>query len=281
MPTRKNAVAKPKPNPFDPNALADQMAELSGVGLENTQPEDLLIPQLKIVQSGSQETKPRNSKYMEGAKEGDLIDSQMGINYGDQVEFLPVLFRKEWVEWFPRESNKGIARTHESSDILAQCKQSAENNAWYLPSGNQVVETYVFYGFILNEKYELHESFIAMSGMQLKKARKWISISNGLRAQDSKGNTFRPPMFYQSYFLGVQPEQNARGDWVGWVIAPGRTLGGIIQSSKGKIPADGLLENIKAFSETAKIRAATTALLESPENDSAEPGEGNADDIPM
>ena len=58
-------------------------------------------------------------------------------------------------------------------------------------------------------------------------------------------------------------------------------LGGIIQSSKGKIPADGLLENIKAFSETAKIRAATTALLESPENDSAEPGEGNADDIPM
>ena len=282
MAARKTTVAKPKPNPFDPNALADQLAQQSGVGLEETKPEDLLIPRLKIIQALSPETKRTNSSHMEGVKEGDLVDSQMGVNYGEQVEFLPVLFRKEWIEWAPRESQKGIVRTHESPDILAQAKQSAETGGWFLGNGNQIVETYVFYGFIINDKYELNESFISMYGMQLKKARKWISIANGLRAQDSKGNTFRPPLFYQSYLLGSQPESNHRGDWCGWVIAPGRELGTIIAQSKGKIPTDGLLENIKAFSETAKIRAASTALLESaPEGGEPSPETQNEDDIPM
>ena len=255
---------------------------MQGFGLEETKPEDLLIPRLKIVQAQSPETKRTNSSYMEGAKEGDLIDSQMGINYGDQVEFLPVLFRKEWIEWAPRDTQKGIVRTHDNPEILAQCKQSAEVSGWYLPNGNQIVETYVFYGFILTDKYELNESFISMYGMQLKKARKWISISNGLRAQDSKGNSFRPPMFYQSYLLGSQPESNNRGDWCGWVIAPGREIGTIVSQSKGKIPAPALLETVKAFSETAKIRAASTALLESaPEGEEQSPEADTADDIPL
>ena len=42
----------------------------SGMGLENVDKQDLALPFLKLLQSGSDETKKKHAKYVEGAEAG-------------------------------------------------------------------------------------------------------------------------------------------------------------------------------------------------------------------
>jgi hypothetical protein len=56
------------------NAVAtlDFVAD-SGMGLENIDKSDLALPFLKLLQSGSDETKKKHAKYVEGAEAGMFI----------------------------------------------------------------------------------------------------------------------------------------------------------------------------------------------------------------
>ncbi len=50
-------------------ATLDFVAD-SGMGLENIEKTDLALPFLKLLQSGSDETKKKHAKYVEGAEAG-------------------------------------------------------------------------------------------------------------------------------------------------------------------------------------------------------------------
>ena len=50
-------------------ATLDFVAD-SGMGLENVDKRDLALPFLKLLQSGSDETKKKHAKYVEGAEAG-------------------------------------------------------------------------------------------------------------------------------------------------------------------------------------------------------------------
>ena len=48
---------------------------LNGTGLEDTTSEDFAIPFIRIIQSGSPQTKKADGKYVKGAEEGDIINT--------------------------------------------------------------------------------------------------------------------------------------------------------------------------------------------------------------
>lgn len=68
-------------------------------GNENVGVEDLAIPRLEVVQGLSEALKVGQPGYIEGAKQGDLINSVTNTNYGREVFVVPIFFSKQWLVW--------------------------------------------------------------------------------------------------------------------------------------------------------------------------------------
>ena len=61
------------------------------------------------------------------------------------VVMAPCFYRKEHVHW--AKERGGIVKNHfEDSTILGQCKKVGYN--WFLPNGDEVVETATWYGLV-------------------------------------------------------------------------------------------------------------------------------------
>jgi hypothetical protein len=199
----------------------DDFSGLAGSGLGSITARDMMVPRLGIIQSLSPQLKKGNAAYIDGATEGDIADLGTGEIFKDGVIFLPVHYRKDFIEWFPRNTGKGIANIHHDPSVLDQTTQN-ERRQNVLPNGNLIIETAQFFG--LNLSAGRRRCFIPMASTQLKKARRWITVATGEKLKRPDGSEFTAPFFYRSYTLTTAAENNADGDWKGWVITRGPAL---------------------------------------------------------
>lgn len=195
--------------------------EYAGAGLDNVGADDLLVPRLSILQALSPQLKKAKSEYIPDAEEGLIADLGTGELYPDGLWFLPVHYRKEYLEWAPRDSGKGLVEVHSSADILDECKKD-DRGRMVLPSGNYIAETAQFYGLNLSAGGRM--SFIPMTSTQLKKARRLNTLAMGEKLKRADGSEFTAPMFYRTYHFGSAAESNNEGDWFGWTIQRGKAL---------------------------------------------------------
>ena len=89
-------------------ATLDFVAD-SGMGLENIEKSDLALPFLKLLQSGSYETKKKHAKYVEGAEAGMFYNTVTKKLYNGEkgIEIIPVFYKMTYPEWAPFEKNEG------------------------------------------------------------------------------------------------------------------------------------------------------------------------------
>jgi hypothetical protein len=89
-------------------ATLDFVAD-SGMGLENIDKSDLALPFLKLLQSGSDETKKKHAKYVEGAEAGMFYNTVTKKLYNGEkgIEVIPVFYRMTYPEWAPFERKEG------------------------------------------------------------------------------------------------------------------------------------------------------------------------------
>lgn len=219
MPPKKNAVAKRSKTEV---AEYDEMfSGHSGSGLENVGAKDVLIPRLAILQSLSPQLKKKKAEYIEGAEEGMICDVGTSLVFPDGVSFLPVYYTKEYLEWAPRESDKGLVNIHPTDEILNHCKQD-DDGRWVTGDGNYISETAQFFG--LNLSADLLPCFIPMSSTQLKKGRAWLTMAQSERLKEPYGNGQKAPFWFRSYFLTAAEESNNKGEWFSWNVARGPVL---------------------------------------------------------
>ncbi len=71
----------------------------SGMGLENIDKEDLALPFLKLLQSGSYETKKKHAKYVEGAEPGMFYNTVTKKLYDGEkgIEVIPVYYKMTYL----------------------------------------------------------------------------------------------------------------------------------------------------------------------------------------
>jgi len=199
----------------------DMFFSQAGDGLENVKSNDLIIPRLTILQALSPQVQAKKPEYIQGAQVGDICDVGTGEIFEPPLVFLPVHYVKQYLEWAPRSSGKGLVKIHDSADILEQCTMDEKNRA-HLPSGNYIAETAQFFG--LNISAGGRRSFLPMSSTQLKKARRWLTLATSEKVARPDGSTFTPPLFYRTYNISVVDESNAEGSWAGWKIERGAKL---------------------------------------------------------
>ncbi len=204
-----------------PAISGDGFEEFAGAGLENVGSSDILIPRLAILQSLSPQLNKKKAEYIDGSEIGSIVDVGTGEIFPEGVVFLPVLYRKEYLEWAPRASGQGLVKVHDSADILAQAPRN-DRNQNVLPNGNYVAETAQWFG--LNLTADRRKCFIPMASTQLKKSRKWMTLATSERLKRPDGSEFAAPLFYRSYKLTTGMESNSQGEWASWAISRHLTL---------------------------------------------------------
>jgi len=214
--TSKKEVAKAKATEVAQEVISWE--GMAGEGLENVTKDDVLIPRLAILQGLSPQLKKSKAEYIPGAVAGDICDLGTGQNFGDKVTIVPVHYSKVWIEWAPRETGQGLVEIHKTEDALDDCVKN-EKGKMVNPAGNIIEETAQFY--CLNLDADCQMCFLSFASTQLKKARLLNTLAMHTKLHRADGSKYTPPLFYQTFELGVAEEGNNKGEWIGWTVAKG------------------------------------------------------------
>jgi hypothetical protein len=205
-----------------PAKIEDQFfASVAGDGLENVGARDLIIPRITILQALSPQVQPKKPEYIQGAAIGDICDVGTQEIFDSPLVFLPVHYVKQYLEWAPRSTGKGLVKVHEDPAILDECIPD-EKKRPTTKDGNLIAETAQFFG--LNISAGGRRCFLPLASTQLKKARRWLTLATSEKLRREDGSSFTPPLFYRTYNLSTVDESNPEGDWAGWKIERGATL---------------------------------------------------------
>ena len=199
----------------------------SGMGLENIDKGDLALPFLKLLQSGSYETKKKHAKYVEGAEAGMLYNTVTKKLYhvgngSKGVEVIPVFYKMTYPEWAPFERSEGRPiHNDRGPGIMAKTTQN-EQNKDMLDNGNQIIKTANHFVIINGDRPE--KALITMKSTQLKESRGWNSLMENEFEIDPKTNKAVPaPIFSRIYTL-KSIENSGSFSWHGYKVSLARKV---------------------------------------------------------
>ena len=178
-------------------ALATNLFEAdANEGTQNISQQDLALPFLKILGQLSPEVNKRDGKYVEGAEPGKIINTVTNKLY-DEIEVIPVFYKRQYVEWADRGTSTGapVAIHNADSDIISQTTRGKDYKD-RLANGNYLENTANHYVIYLNDTPQ--QAMVSMKSTQLKVSRKWNSMMMGIKMQGKNG-LFTPPTYSHIY----------------------------------------------------------------------------------
>jgi hypothetical protein len=214
-----NQVAKKEDAPLA--ISSEDLLAFAGLGVEDLSTDDLAIPFINMIQSGSPQLNKREGKHIEGAEAGMLFNTVTNELFDGEsgVEVIPCAYQRTLVEWVPREEEGGFVTVHDvESGIISQTTKN-EKGQDILPNGNYLANTASHYIVLLSPTYGPTQAVISMTSTQLKKSRRWNTqmVSQTMTLPDG---AIKPmPSFSSAYILKTMPETNKYGSWFGYDIA--------------------------------------------------------------
>src|SRR5262245_52580132 len=211
---------------------ADDMELLKGSAAHAPEfkDEDKQTTWLTIVQSMSPYVKSDDSKYIEAAKEGDIIDT-LSLKLRKRAAVIPVKFEMNYTEWKLMRDPQGAVKQMRGPNALV--KQYFSDASAYnarkgefgprddLEAMTTIVPNYVFFCLLVDEDGSSLECILSMTGTQAKHGRKFCSQIDALELPDGNGGVFKPAIYARLYGLSTGREKNDQGAWMGWKVEPG------------------------------------------------------------
>lgn len=192
--------------------------EFSGAGAEDVTVHDRKIPLLKILEPLSDNLKKNNEKFIAGASAGEIVDTSVNEVVGTEIEFVPVKFEKSFIEW---QDKKPLNR-HKNRDILSKCEfrdKEGQKKGYFLPNGNEVAETAIFYG--INVTAGGIWSAISMAGGRLPAGGTFLEQLMRLKMPNGK----QAPFFFKVWDLkAVDATSKSGHSFYTWKAVPGLNL---------------------------------------------------------
>ena len=230
-------------------ALATNLFEAdANAGSQNMTQEDLALPFLKVLGQLSPEVNKQNSKFINGAEPGMIVNSVTKELYdgGKGINVIPVHYERQYVEWQDRgqSGNAPVAIHSADSDIVST---TTRDKSWKdrLPNGNYIERTASHFVIILGDSPST--ALISTKSTQLKISRKWNSMMNGLKLKGKNG-LYTPASFSHIYKLKTTQMSNDKGTWFGWEVSKV----GPVTDSQAYQQAKTFSENISKGSVKAK-----------------------------
>ena len=191
----------------------------SGMGLETIEKTDLALPFLKLLQSGSDETKKKHAKYVEGAEAGMFYNTVTKKLYNGEkgIELIPVFYRMTYPEWAPFERREGRPVHNDRGPGIMGKKTQNEQNKDMLDNSNQIIKTANHFVIIKGDRPE--KSLMTMKSTQLKESRNWNSLMENEFEIDPKSKKAVPaPIFSRIYKLN-SVENSGSFTWHGYKVS--------------------------------------------------------------
>ena len=187
----------------------DLLMKAVGKGLENISNDDITIPRLAIVQSGSPQRKKKDEKYIEGAEEGHIFNTVSNTNYGsDGITVIPCGYRKTYVEWVPRESGGGLVAIH---DMKPEGTTVDPKTRKAFLGENQIVDTAEHF-VLVKSGNSWEPAVLTMTSSNLGVSRKWNTLLK-MKKVNIKGQMVDPPSFLYKFKLSTVNAENDLGSW--------------------------------------------------------------------
>ncbi len=162
-------------------------------GSENVGAEDLVIPRLELIQALSPCLIESESGYIDGSKPGQLFNNVTRELFGNEVQVIPVFFKKEFIVWKARKLGGGFVGAFATADAAEAARQAQEK-----PDDHQVNDTANFFCLKVDAAGKMSEIVVSMAITKLKIARTWNSLIR-LAGGDS---------FSRIYTIGTALEKN-------------------------------------------------------------------------
>lgn len=204
--------------PALPDFLAGTIEADAGLGLSQ-HADDNIVPLLYVLQDNSPQVKERDPEYIPGARPGDLWikGSDFTIKPEEGLVVQPCAFRKDWVEWVPRNKGGGYVGRHDDKPADAREVSDPENpnrKRFVLPNGNEINETRYHYLIARGMAITLP---LSSTGHTV--SRDWMAKMNSMKVGGKPA-----PAFAQLWKLSTKLKTNQAGEWfaittepVGWV----------------------------------------------------------------
>ena len=191
----------------------------SGMGLENVDKQDLALPFLKLLQSGSDETKKKHAKYVEGAEAGMFYNTVTKKLYNGEkgIEVIPVFYKMTYPEWAPFEKREGRPiHNDRGPGVMSKVTQN-DRNKDMLDNGNEIIKTANHFVIINGERPE--KALMTMKSTQLKVSRQWNSLmENEVEVDPKSGKSLQAPTFSRIYKLN-SVENTGSFTWHGYNVS--------------------------------------------------------------
>jgi len=191
----------------------------SGMGLENVDKGDLALPFLKLLQSGSDETKKKHAKYVEGAEAGMFYNTVTKKLYSGEkgIEVIPVFYKMTYPEWAPFEKREGRpVHNDRGPGVMSKVTQN-DRNKDMLDNGNEIIKTANHFVIINGERPE--KALMTMKSTQLKVSRQWNSLmENEVEVDPKSGKSLQAPTFSRIYKLN-SVENTGSFTWHGYNVS--------------------------------------------------------------
>lgn len=204
-------------------ANADEFFDAGGTtGLEDFSQGDFLVPYVRIIQALSKELQRGHAKFLEGAQNGDFINSATRKTLNGEKGFyaIPIHYSKRYQAWKP--NNGGPATDYGSDSSVYDRLTPNDKNKRIDELGNEVTETAQYFILIVDiDTGDYDIAVLSLGGSQMKKSRQWNSLIASRRERRQDGSSITPAMFFYTYHITSVPESNDQGQWYGFSIKEG------------------------------------------------------------
>jgi len=245
----KNLPAKAAGVPARPDYITEGQQ-----GLEDVEQKDLLFPRAVLMQDLSPQVKEKKFSA------GDIVNSVTGdiiVGCEDQpIEFIPVLFWHEWIEWQPRDEGGGmIEYSRDREGELARRYYAGEMRT--LKDGREVRAVTAYLVFLVQPlgpdgTADASKMFcIGCAKSNLKHGRKLLTLAK------MRGNV---PLFAGKYTFGPNEETNRKLNTQYWAFE---------FENAGWTPSDVFEVLTKLHEELKKSTVGTTPEEPEPDADTA------------
>jgi len=237
-------------------ALQKKMA--GGKGL-STEASDNLVPLITVLQPLSPQVLKKNESYIEGAEPGQIWLKNSEDPFYDSITFQPCFFEKYWMEWIPRTKGGGLVGRYDY-DEMSETKGRPETAElfkdperprairWRMPSGNDLVETRSYSGWVIMENGNALPYSIPLASTGHTVGKDLMFRLNNRRLDNGE----KPNMWSNKVTFRTKMRSNNAGEWyvleivnIAWITDEeqynaGATLAAAFESGekKAEMPVD-------------------------------------------
>jgi len=179
---------------------------------------ELVVPRVKILQTGSPEAQEDSNQYIPGAKSGMFYNTANGkVTPGQEGMICCIVgHQKLTIEWLPRTTGGGLVKIWGMDDGWKALCEPDQRDVFnpVTKDGHIIDKQRSFLIFDIDTKTgDAEPTFFNMSRTAIPRANRLSSMLTQTRMKMSDGRIITPPYYYYLYKCTLDRISNEKGNW--------------------------------------------------------------------